>query len=103
MDFSLVWTEPASEDMRSISRHISRDSILAADRVIQAILRRASMLESNPYLGAVYSRSKSGRIREILSGSYRIFYRIREDAHVVDVLAVWHGSRDEPRFADSHQ
>jgi plasmid stabilization system protein ParE len=49
-----------------------------------------------PRLGAVYRKTGKYQVRKIVSGKYRIFYRIREDEQRVEVLLVWHSARRDP-------
>jgi plasmid stabilization system protein ParE len=47
-------------------------------------------------MGSVYPRDPEGKIRVVVSGKHRIFYRVIEEAKRVEILAVWHGRRQEP-------
>lgn len=51
-----------------------------------------------PFIGLAWERDRRGRVREILSRLYRVFYRVLEPARRVEVLLVWHASRQEPRL-----
>ena len=39
-----------------------------------------------------------GPLREIVFRSYRIFYDVSEELRREDILHVWHGAREEPKF-----
>jgi toxin ParE1/3/4 len=101
VDFEVIWSQSARNDLQAIVAYISVQSPAGAERVADGILARVDQLRTFPYLGAVYERSRDGRIREILSGRYRIFYQVTEDARRVDILNVWHGARSEPRLPDN--
>jgi toxin ParE1/3/4 len=98
MDFEIVWTEPASTDLEEIVKYIMEDSPQGAERVANAILEKVETLKTFPQLGAIYPRARDKRVREVLSGKYRIFYRVLDNAGRVEVLRIWHGVRREPRF-----
>jgi plasmid stabilization system protein ParE len=98
MDFEVAWTEPAAEQLEHIIRHIAADRPVAAAQVRADILERVESLSGQPFIGAVYEKDRKGRTREILSGKYRIFYRVDEAAKRVEVLAVWHGARRDPKL-----
>jgi toxin ParE1/3/4 len=98
MDFEVIWTEPAAEQLEQIIRHIAADQPVAAERVRAEILERVEGLSRLPFMGAVYEKDRKGRTREILSGKYRIFYRMDEASRRVEILTVWHGARREPRL-----
>jgi plasmid stabilization system protein ParE len=68
----------------------------AAERVTTAIMERVELLKAVPKLGAVYPKGLQGPYRVIISGRYRIFYRVLESSHRIDILLVWHGARQEP-------
>ncbi len=50
-------------------------------------------LRSFPFIGPAYPRRSSGAYREIVSGKYRIFYRVLEPRKQVEILTIWHGAR----------
>jgi plasmid stabilization system protein ParE len=98
MAYEIVWTEPAGLQLEEIREFIAADNPSAADRVVEKILARVDQLQWTPRMGAVYRKSGKHPIRKVVSGKYRIFYRIIEDAKRVEILVVWHGARRGPRF-----
>ena len=95
MDFKVVWTEPAIEDLRQICFYISADNPFAAQQVGDDIFRHVEILGSFPFIGPSYPRGSPGEIREIICRNYRIFYRVKEETKVVEILTIWHGAREE--------
>lgn len=51
MDFKLVWTPLARDDLREIASYIARDNPAAALRVGERILRSVEPLKTMPQLG----------------------------------------------------
>ena len=49
-------------------------------------------------LGRRIREGLGGLLREIVFRSYRIFYDVSEESRRVDILHVWHGAREEPKF-----
>ena len=98
MDFEVIWTQPAADQLEQVIRFIAADQPVAAEQVRADILTHVETLSKLPFLGSVYEKDRSGRAREILCGKYRIFYRVDEPARRVEVLTVWHGARREPRL-----
>jgi toxin ParE1/3/4 len=98
MDFKIVWTDPALNDLQDLVSHIAQDSPAVAERVGNEILARIDLLMNHPFMGAVYRRSRQRDIREVLCRKYRIFYRVIDEDRRVEVLTVWHGARREPRI-----
>jgi plasmid stabilization system protein ParE len=54
------------------------------------------MLASFPLVGPPYPRGTSGKIREIVCWSYRIFYRATPERKLIEILTIWHGARGTP-------
>ena len=100
MGYEVVWTEPASMQLEEIRDYIAADNPLAARKVVERIIARVGRLKSLPRIGAVYGKGGKHPVRKIVSGSYRIFYRIVEDAKRVEILLVWHAARRDPDFSD---
>jgi len=96
MDCQIIWTDPALEDFKAIVDHISRDNPEAARRVGLDIYESVGMLASFPLIGPPYPRGSHGKIREIVSWSYRIFYRVNSKKKLVEILTIWHGARGTP-------
>lgn len=98
MDFKIVWTDPALDDLQKIVSYIARDNPEASRDIGEEILRHVELLGSFPWIGPPYPRGSSGSTREIVCGKYRIFYRIKESPKQVEVLTIWHGARGNAEF-----
>ena len=96
MEYEIVWTEPAGLQLEDIRDYISVDNPAAAIRIVNKIIARVEQLKSTPRLGRVYRKGGEHSVRQIVSGKYRIFFRIIEKAKRVEILLVWHGARREP-------
>jgi plasmid stabilization system protein ParE len=96
MDFRIVWTAPALEDLEALVRYIAQDDATAAARIGDKIVDHVSVLASFPEIGPVYRRRISGDVRQITCRPFRIFYRIERAKELVEILHVWHGARQEP-------
>ncbi len=96
MDCEIIWAEPAADALEGIVRHLAQHSESAAEGVRSSILNHVENLARFPFIGPVYERDRSGRTREIVCGSYRIFYRVDETTKRVLILTVWHAARNEP-------
>jgi plasmid stabilization system protein ParE len=94
VDFKLIWTDRALEDLRAIVVHYQRDESCpeAAAKVGNAILERVEILQSFPDIGPRYPRP-NGAHREVQCFSFRIFYRVDHDTRVIYVARIWHGAR----------
>lgn len=96
MDYQVIWSDPALEELESALRYVSERNTTAAEALRINILETIARLQTFPFLGAVYERQRSGRVREIICQGYCIFYSVRESAAQIEVLTLWHGSRSEP-------
>jgi plasmid stabilization system protein ParE len=98
MDFQVIWAASGVRDFDDIIRYATEQSAAGAETLRDRILESIAVLIRMPYIGPVYERDRSGHTREILCGSYRIFYRVTETPAQVQVVRVWHGARKEPRL-----
>ncbi len=87
----LVWSPEALEDIESIASYIERDSLWYAKIVATQIVEIAESIPDNPHLGRAVPELLQSTIRERFAYSYRIVYRVDDDA--ILVVAVIHGSR----------
>ena len=88
----VIWTDPALDDLHDIIEHISEDSPVYAERFGLQVVESPRRLEQFPYCGRTVPEFKDENIRELIYGSYRIIYLIRNDDCYI--TAVIHGSRD---------
>ena len=85
------WTPQAADDPDAISLFIARDAPQVAATFADRVLRATDRLASYPGLGRAVPELGIEDIREIVVGSYRVIYRVREDE--VHLLTVHHGAR----------
>lgn len=85
------WTPQAADDLEAICLFIARDSPQLAAAFADRVLRATDQLASYPRSGRAVPELGIEDIREIIVGSYRVIYRIRNDE--VQLLTVHHGAR----------
>lgn len=100
MDYQIVFTEVASDDLESIVRFIARDNPVAAERFGNKLRECVYPLAQFPQLGRVMPEKGDENIREIVLGSYRIFYRTKHEHRLIEVLRYWHAARGFPEIPD---
>ncbi|MDZ7724011.1 MAG: type II toxin-antitoxin system RelE/ParE family toxin [candidate division KSB1 bacterium] len=88
----LVWTELSIEDLKEIFDYIAKDSVRYASITVNKIYNRAQDIIDNPYVGRVVPEINIKIIREVISGNYRIVYKIINEFQV-DILRVYHSAR----------
>lgn len=95
----IIWTQRSLTDLKSIAEYISKDSEKYASITIERILDVTMHLKNNPKIGRkVPEVGQDEGIREIISGYYRIIYKISSPL-IVHILTVHHSSR---RLRQSH-
>ncbi|HSV12630.1 MAG TPA: type II toxin-antitoxin system RelE/ParE family toxin [Tepidisphaeraceae bacterium] len=97
MAFKIVWSPEAVQQLHEISEYIARDSTTYAAGVILHIIEAAERLADHPRLGRRVPEWDRDELREVLSGNYRIIYRVGNGR--VDITDVMHGAqqlRQEP-------
>lgn len=86
---SIRWHTVALRDLEEIVGFIAQDRPDAAERFAQSVFAKVEMLATSPYLGAVCPHYRTAR--QLLHGSYIIYYTVANDEVVVRVVA--HGAR----------
>ena len=87
----VVILEAAHEDLRNIVAYISNENPKAAETLGRELLDETMSLESLPYRG---SRIKKRRgLLKLICGNYLIYYRIKEQKQVVEIMAFKHGAQ----------
>ena len=87
-------TNDAERDLDEIWLYIARDSVEAANRLIDELTSRFPLLGSSPQMGRLREELKLN-LRSHAVGNYIIYYR--ETQRGVSILRVVHGSRDPKR------
>jgi addiction module RelE/StbE family toxin len=100
MEYKIDWTEPALAELRAIHEYIADRNEKAAERIIGDIVQQVELLRTVPLIGAQYPRKSPAGYREIVSGRYRIFYRVHTSARRVEVLTVWHSARQDRKLPE---
>ncbi len=88
------WTNTAIEHLLSIYEYVAQDSEVYADRLMDRLTRRSQQIETFPRSGRQVPEYDAPDVREVIEGSYRIIYRIKEEQ--IDVLAVVHSAQELP-------
>lgn len=91
MDFKVVWSPEAGEDIESIADYISKDSQFYASSVVTRVVDLAGSLGEFPLIGRVVPELNDENIRERFVYSYRVIYRIEKER--ILIIAVVHGKR----------
>lgn len=85
------WTPLASEDLASIHQFICRDSAAAAQTVVVRLFTAIEQLADFPQSGRIVPEFGHPELRELVRGSYRIVYRVRDGG--VQLIRIHHAAR----------
>ena len=88
----LIWAPSALKDIDNIASYIAKDSIQAAENLVQLFFEKAEVLVKYPQFGKPVPETNNTSFREILVSRYRIIYEITGD-NVVHIITVHHQSR----------
>jgi plasmid stabilization system protein ParE len=91
----IVWLSYARRDLSSISAYYeSAASKRTANQVLQRIVRSASYLADNPYLGRPSSSTDEIHELQVSGLPYLLPYRVADGR--IEILRVFHESQDRP-------
>jgi plasmid stabilization system protein ParE len=96
VDYRVLFTQRALSDLAEIVGHIAEDDGEAATRFGNALLDHVDLLSRFPRMGSAIR--KRSRVRKLQHSPILVYYRIREDKHIIEVLHFRHGSRKSPKF-----
>lgn len=88
----IVWTQISINDLKDIFDFISEDSERYASLTVSKIYQRSQILHDNPYSGRIVPEFNEKTLREIISGNYRIIYKIISESQV-DILRIYHSAQ----------
>jgi addiction module RelE/StbE family toxin len=91
MDYKLIWSPQAIEDIQAIAEYIARDSTVYADATVERIFQAPERLIQFPKLGRIVPERNNESVREIFVFQYRLIYEIF--ASEIHILTVVHGKR----------
>jgi len=93
MEFKVIISPRAIQDIGQIVRYISFDDPTAAQRFGYALIDEALSLSTLPDRGRLVPELSDGITREIIHHPYRIVYRVNHEKKCVSVSRFWHGAR----------
>jgi toxin ParE1/3/4 len=95
VDYRLLYTQRALNDLAEIIGHIAEDDPDAASRFGSSLLDHVELLARFPRMGSVVRRRP--RVRKLLHSPFLIYYRADDDNRVIEIVHVRHGARKPPR------
>ena len=86
----IVWSPLALERVEDIARYIAEDNPDAALRWVDGLFATVEQLADFPKSGRMVPEVGSPRIRELIFGTYRVIYSVKDQ---VDILTVRRSSQ----------
>ena len=96
MDYRLLITQRALNDLAEIIGHIAKDDAEAASRFGTSLLDHIELLTRFPRMGSTIR--KRSRVRKHSHSPILVYYHLREDRSLVEILHLGHASRKSPKF-----
>lgn len=90
----IIWSKLALAELKLIKEFISLDSSFYAKNTILKIRNRFKVLKKQPNIGKIWENEHMEEYRELIEGKYRIFYNYNLEKNEVNILSVFHSSRD---------
>ena len=90
----VVWTDAAVAQLEAVHDYIAQTSPAYARRIVDRLTKLSTQISAFPFSGRMVPEYELNEVREVIEGSYRIIYLIKEDEGQIEVLAIIHGSRE---------
>ena len=90
----VLWTDAAVAQLEAIHDYLAQTSPEYARRIVDRLTKRSIQIPAFPFAGRMVPEYELNEVREAIEGSYRIIYLIKEDEAQIEVLALFHSSRE---------
>ena len=92
----VIFAPTAIARLEDIVRYIAADDPAAAKTFAMRLLERADLLSEFPELGTPYRKRKN--VRRLRCDPYFIYYRVRREGRLIEVMDFWRSARMEPNL-----
>ncbi len=96
MAFEIRVTEAAIADLEEILAYSQEKFPELTERFASAMLNHLDLLRTFPYIGSPVTKRPG--VRRLVHTPVLIYYRVNEEANIVDVLHFWHSARNPARL-----
>jgi len=96
MGFKIVFAPEALARLEEIVRYISKDNPAAAEKFGLRSVDRTALLADFPEIGQPYLKRQN--VRRLGCKPYWIYYRVRRDKGIVEIMDFWHTARRNPEI-----
>lgn len=95
MDYRLLYTQKALDDLAEIIGHIAEDDADAASHFGSSLIEHIELLARFPRMGGLIR--KRSQIRKLLHSPFLVYYHVRENKRKIEILHIRHGARKPPK------
>ncbi len=96
MAYKVIFAPAAIARLEDIVRYIAADDPGVAETFALHLIDRAELLADFPELGTAYRKRKN--VRRLRCDPYFIYYRVKSEERVIEIMEFWHAARLEPQF-----
>jgi plasmid stabilization system protein ParE len=94
--YKVIFAPAAIARLEDIVRYIAADDPSVAETFALHLIDRAELLADFPELGTAYRKRKN--VRRLRCDPYFIYYRVKSEERVIEIMEFWHAARLEPQF-----
>lgn len=75
----VLWTDAASAQLELIHNYVAQTSPAYAQRIVDQLTNRSKQIANFPFSGRMVPEYELNQVRELIEGSYRIIYLIKDE------------------------
>lgn len=88
------WSKEAEISLYEVTEYIREVDPETAKKVISAIREKTKHLGRFPFIAPLHKKFSDFREAVISNYPFVIWYRVKEDEKLVEIILVWHSSQD---------
>jgi toxin ParE1/3/4 len=90
----VLWTDAALAQLELIHNFVAQTSSEYARRIVDQLTSRSKQIANFPFSGRMVYEYELHEVRELIEGSYRIIYLIKDQQEQIEIIAVINSSRE---------
>jgi toxin ParE1/3/4 len=95
VDYKLVYTQRALDDLAEIVGYIAEDDVESASHFGNSLISHVELLARFPRMGTLIR--KRAHARKLVHSPFLVYYHVREAKHQVEVVHIRHAARKPPK------
>jgi plasmid stabilization system protein ParE len=95
VDYRILYTQRALNDLAEIIGHIAEDDADASSRFGNSLLDHIDLLAGFPRLGGAIQRRR--HIRKLIHSPFLVYYKLDDERNEIEILHIRHGARQPPK------